>query len=90
MKKTKNANDLVRVELPSAITAAGYSAADSRCRSFIRHWASMQEWGAKEFGSQDASIQQLARNIYLQGIWDGWQLGEKHALEGTFMGEGIS
>ena len=88
--KNKKANDLIRVELPQEIAAAGYSAADSRCASFIRHWASMQEWGAKEYGSQDASIQQLTRNVYLQGVWDGFQLGEKRALEGTFMGEGIS
>lgn len=84
MRRGKKSSGLVRVNLPEEIARAGWTAAKSRTEDFLSHYSSMLPYEGAY------SIQHLIRDVYLQGVWDGFQIGEKEALKDLFQGEGIS
>lgn len=81
--KKKPTSGIVSQRVPADVLAAAFRVADARCGDFIQHWASLQCLPA---ASRESSIQQLCRNVYLQGMVDGALLGDRMANRDALAG----
>lgn len=81
-KHKKPKPELEHVNVPPDILRGGYNVADKRIKPFLQYWATRQLFVDDPKASMEASLQFLLRQVYLQGLWDGYTVGTHDPFDG--------